>query len=59
MEIIMATTSHCSMRIKGDNVCRAFSIDSGTCRSLIHQSYYYCCSGFQKMFSLNKTSKII
>lgn len=55
----MTYTSYCIMRIKGGTVCRAFSIDSGTCRSLIYQSYYYCCSSFQKMFALKKTSKII
>lgn len=58
MEII-TPTSHGSVRIKGDHACKVFSTESGMCKSLINQGYYYCCSGFLKMFELNKTSKII
>lgn len=58
MEIMIAPTSYCSVGIKGDNACEAFSTESGICKSLINQGYYYCC-GFQNMLELNKTSKII
>lgn len=56
MVIIIVPTSTCNMRIKGDDACRAFSIESAVYRSLIDQSYY-CCSSFQKMLELNKNLK--
>ena len=58
MKIMIAPTSHSCKKIKGDNAFKAFSTESGMCKSLINQGYD-CCSGFQKVFELNKTSKMI
>lgn len=60
MEIMTALTSHCSLRIKGDNTCKAFSTESGTCKkSLINQGCHYCHSSFWKMLECTKNSKMI
>lgn len=57
MEITMTPTSHCSVRITGDNTCKAFSTESGMWKSLINQRYYCCCSDSQKTFAFNGASE--